>query len=96
MSFVSDDWVNFIVFVLPEEVKVYPLWGKIELVKTCEQKYQIPVSLSQKCLGNIWNMFQLFGEKCQPLVGRINYNRPFMDHIRWKKENIFTEKMHAR
>ena len=28
MSFVTDDWVNFIVFVLPEEVKVYTLFGE--------------------------------------------------------------------
>ena len=26
MSFVTDDWMNFIVFVLPEEVKVYTLF----------------------------------------------------------------------
>ena len=26
MSFVTDDWTNFIVFVLPEEVKVYTLF----------------------------------------------------------------------
>ena len=26
MCFVTDDWTNFIVFVLPEEVKVYTLF----------------------------------------------------------------------
>ena len=36
MSFVSDDWANFIVFVLPEEVKVYPPLGKSELEKDCK------------------------------------------------------------
>ena len=71
MSFVTDDWVNFIVFVLPEEVKVYTLFGeKSDRVKTCEQKYEIPVDESHICLGNIWNMFQPFIENCPPLVGR--------------------------
>ena len=28
MSFITDDWTNFIVFVLPEEVKVYTFLGK--------------------------------------------------------------------
>ena len=28
MSSVTDDWANFIVFVLPEEVKVYTLFGE--------------------------------------------------------------------
>ena len=28
MSFVTDDWAKFIVFVLPEEVKVYTLFGE--------------------------------------------------------------------
>ena len=28
MSFVTDDWANFIVFVLPEEVKVYTPFGE--------------------------------------------------------------------
>ena len=28
MLLVTDDWVYFIVFVLPEEVKVYNLFGK--------------------------------------------------------------------
>ena len=95
MTFVTDDWANFIVFVLPEEVKVYTLFGS-ELVKTCEQNYEIPVGLSHICLGNIWNMFQLFGEYCPPLVGKVNYDLPFMNQNGWKKDNIFTEKMHDR
>ena len=37
MSFVTDDWAIFTVFVLPEEVKVLdPVWGKSKLVKTFE------------------------------------------------------------
>ena len=24
-------------------------------------------------------------------MGKVNYDRPFMDHIGWKKDNIFTE-----
>ena len=63
MSFVPDDWMNYIVFVLPEEVKVCTLFlRKSELVKTYKQKYEILVGLSHICLGNIWNMFQLFRE----------------------------------
>ena len=65
-------------------------------MKTCEQKYEILVGLSHICLGNIWNIFLVFGEKFPPLVVKVNYDRPFMDHILWEKENIFTEKMHAR
>ena len=34
-------------------------------------------------------MFQLSGERCSPLVGKANYDRPFMDHIGWEKENIY-------
>ena len=41
MSFVTDDWANFIVFVLPEKLKFTPFGGKSELVKTCEQNYKI-------------------------------------------------------
>ena len=29
-------------------------------------------------------------------VGKVNYDRPFMDHIGWKKDNSFTEKMNGR
>ena len=32
-----------------------------------------------------------FGEKCPPLVGQVNYDRPFMDHIGWEKDNISTK-----
>ena len=47
MSFVTDDWANFIVFVLPEEVKVYPLWGKSELVKISNPGRPIAQMLGQ-------------------------------------------------
>ena len=69
ISFVTDVWAKFIVFVLPEEVKVTPYLEKKRASTTCEQKYEILVGLSI-CLGNIWNMFQLFGEKCPPLWAR--------------------------
>ena len=57
-------------------------------MKGFEQKYIILVGVS--------NTFQLFGEKCQALVWKVNYDRPFMDYIGRKKDNVFAEKMRAR
>ena len=34
-------------------------------------------------------MFPLFGEKYLLLVGKVNYDRPFMDHIGWKNTTVF-------
>ena len=28
-------------------------------------------------------------------VGKVNYDRPFTDHIGWKKDKSFTEKTHG-
>ena len=69
------------------KLKFTPYLEKKRVSTTCEQKYEILVGLSI-CLGNIWNMFQISGEGCPPLVGKANYDRPFMDHIGWEKENI--------
>ena len=90
MSFVTDDWMNFIVFVLPEEVKVYTLSrGKSELVKTCEQKYEILVGLSHICLGNILvkNVY---------LCGQGKLRSTVHGPYRMERNNSFTEKMHGR
>ena len=70
------------------KLKFIPCLEKKRVSTTCEQKYEIMVVLSI-CLDNIWNMFQLSGERCPPLVGKANYDRPFMDHIGWEKENIY-------
>ena len=71
--------------------KFTTFWGKKEFVKTCEQIYDILVSLSI-CLGNIWNMFPLSGEKYPASVGKVYYDRPFINHIRLKKDNILHKK----
>ena len=65
-------------------------------MKGIEQKYKTLVGISCICLVNIWNNLQLFGEECQALVWKVNYDRPFMDYIGRKKDNVFAEKMRAR
>ena len=40
-------------------------------------------------LGQHLEYVSTFGGKCQPLVGRVNYDRPFMDHIVRKKTQFF-------
>ena len=33
--------------------------------------------------------------KMSDFVGKVNYDRPFTDHIGWKKDKSFTEKTHG-
>ena len=42
-------------------------------------------------LGQHLEYVSTFGGKYQPLVGRVKYDRPFMDNIVRKKDTIFAE-----
>ena len=79
------------------EVKIYTFFGKKQVSERFWAKiYKNLVGISYICLVNIWNTFQLFGEKYQALVWKVNYDRPFMDYIGRKKDKVFAEKMRAR
>ena len=65
---------------------------KIFLLKNaCTGKSRSTVCQVLSTVHRVHRKASTFGGKYQPLVGRVKYDRPCMDHIVRKKDTIFAE-----
>ena len=75
-------------------------FGKSELVEHTHinfwSKKWNPRRANLHMLGRHREYVCTFNEKFPLMVGMVYYDRPFMDHIEWKNDNIFTEKINER
>ena len=61
--------------------------GKKRVSENFWSKIWNPGRAIEHMLGQHLEYVSTFGEKCPPLVGRVNYDRPFMDHSGRYKDN---------
>ena len=78
-----------------EKLKLTHFLGRKRVSERFWAKLYNP-GISYIYLVNIWNTFQLFGEKGQALVWKVNYDRPFIDYYERKTDNVFAAKMQTR
>ena len=71
----------FLYLICLEKIKFIYFWEQVSEPQSTGQKYEILVLLSYIGYVNIWNMVPLFGENCLLLVGKVNYDGRYMDHI---------------
>ena len=97
---------KFFVFDSLQENEIYTLFGKkwlsetlrLTLVKNMISWYWYRTHVILGWLSYTWNpgmaivlrLLPLFGEKCLLLADKVNYDRPFMDHIERKKYRSYS------